>query len=90
VATRSDVRVRRVYDEPEDEDGVRVLLDRIWPRGVTKAKAAIHEWCKDVAPTTELRKWYNTNLRSLRSSLAATARSLNKPIGGERCNTCET
>lgn len=55
----AEVRVRRVYDEPEDNDGVRVLVDRIWPRGMTKAKAALDEWCKDVAPSTELRKWYS-------------------------------
>lgn len=48
-----------MYDEPEDDDGVRVLVDRIWPRGMTKAKAALVEWCKDVAPSTELRKWYS-------------------------------
>src|SRR5215210_4014470 len=59
VATTAEVRVRRVYDEPQDHDGVRVLVDRIWPRGMTKAKAALDEWCKDVAPSTELRKWYN-------------------------------
>ncbi|MFP5347602.1 MAG: DUF488 domain-containing protein [Actinomycetes bacterium] len=53
-----DVRVRRVYDEPEDQDGMRVLVDRIWPRGLTKAKADLGEWCKDVAPSTALRKWY--------------------------------
>lgn len=58
VATMAEVRVRRVYDEPEDNDGVRVLVDRIWPRGMTKARAALDEWCKDVAPSTELRKWY--------------------------------
>jgi uncharacterized protein YeaO (DUF488 family) len=58
VATVAEVRVRRVYDEPEDDDGVRVLVDRIWPRGMTKARAALDEWCKDVAPSTELRKWY--------------------------------
>ena len=52
------VRVRRVYEEPEPGDGTRVLVDRIWPRGLTKAKAALHEWCKDVAPSDELRKWY--------------------------------
>jgi uncharacterized protein YeaO (DUF488 family) len=52
------VRVRRVYDEPEPGDGARVLVDRVWPRGLTKEKAALDEWCKDVAPTTELRKWY--------------------------------
>jgi uncharacterized protein YeaO (DUF488 family) len=53
-----NVRVRRVYDEPEADDGTRVLVDRIWPRGMTKARAALDEWCKDVAPSTELRKWY--------------------------------
>jgi uncharacterized protein YeaO (DUF488 family) len=59
VSAIAEVRVRRVYDEPEDNDGVRVLVDRIWPRGMTKAKAALDEWCKDVAPSTELRKWYS-------------------------------
>ena len=59
VATVAEVRVRRVYDEPEDDDGVRVLVDRIWPRGMTKARAALDEWRKDVAPSTELRKWYS-------------------------------
>ena len=54
-----DVAVRRVYDEPADRDGTRVLVDRIWPRGMTKARAALDEWCKDVAPSTELRKWYS-------------------------------
>jgi uncharacterized protein YeaO (DUF488 family) len=53
-----NVRVRRVYAEPEADDGTRVLVDRIWPRGMTKARAALDEWCKDVAPSTELRKWY--------------------------------
>jgi uncharacterized protein YeaO (DUF488 family) len=50
VATKPDVRVRRVYDEANDDDGVRVLVDHIWPRGVSKAKAALAEWCKDVSP----------------------------------------
>jgi uncharacterized protein YeaO (DUF488 family) len=52
------VRVRRAYEEPEQGDGTRVLVDRIWPRGLSKAKAALDEWCKNVAPSTELRKWY--------------------------------
>jgi uncharacterized protein YeaO (DUF488 family) len=47
-----------VYDEPSAQDGTRVLVDRIWPRGLSKQKAALDEWCKDVAPSTELRKWY--------------------------------
>jgi uncharacterized protein YeaO (DUF488 family) len=53
------VQVRRVYEEPSRGDGTRVLVDRIWPRGLTKAKAALDEWCKEVAPSAELRKWYS-------------------------------
>jgi uncharacterized protein YeaO (DUF488 family) len=52
------VRVRRIYQEPERSDGTRVLVDRLWPRGLTKARAAVDEWCKDVAPSPDLRKWY--------------------------------
>lgn len=55
---RVQVQVRRIYDTPEPSDGARVLVDRVWPRGLTKAKARVDEWCKDVAPSTELRKWY--------------------------------
>jgi uncharacterized protein YeaO (DUF488 family) len=54
----ADVRVARIYDEPGAGDGTRVLVDRVWPRGVSKAAAALDEWAKDVAPSTELRKWY--------------------------------
>jgi uncharacterized protein YeaO (DUF488 family) len=56
--TDDKVRVRRVYDQPERADGARVLVDRIWPRGLSKDKAALDEWCKNIAPSTELRKWY--------------------------------
>ena len=55
----ADVRLRRVYDEPGDQDGIRVLVDRRWPRGVSKSKADLDEWCKAVAPSTTLRKWYD-------------------------------
>ncbi len=58
MRNKPDVRVRRVYDEPASDDGTRVLVDRIWPRGLTKAKADLAEWCKQVAPSTPLRKWY--------------------------------
>lgn len=58
MTERHRVRVRRIYDDPSPTDGVRVLVDRIWPRGVSKERAALDEWCKDVAPSTELRKWY--------------------------------
>ena len=53
------VRVRRIYDEVQKADGTRVLVDRVWPRGVSKDKAELDEWIKDVAPSTELRKWYS-------------------------------
>jgi uncharacterized protein YeaO (DUF488 family) len=56
--TRRIVRVRRIYEQPASDDGIRVLVDRVWPRGVRKETAAIDEWVKDVAPSTELRKWY--------------------------------
>ncbi|KUL34123.1 hypothetical protein ADL22_31070 [Streptomyces sp. NRRL F-4489] len=52
------IRVRRAYDPPEPEDGARVLVDRLWPRGLAKEDAQLDEWCKDVAPSAELRKWY--------------------------------
>jgi uncharacterized protein YeaO (DUF488 family) len=54
----SDIRVRRVYDAPSPDDGARVLVDRIWPRGLRKDAARLDQWAKDVAPSTELRKWY--------------------------------
>jgi len=53
-----EIRTRRVYDKPEPADGTRVLVDRIWPRGLRKDAAALDEWAKDVAPSTELREWY--------------------------------
>ena len=53
-----DVRVRRIYEPAEEQDGKRVLVDRLWPRGVKKVDAHLDEWSKDVAPSTELRKWY--------------------------------
>lgn len=52
------VTYRRIYDRPERSDGLRVLVDRIWPRGVRKEDAHLDEWLKDVAPSTELRHWY--------------------------------
>jgi uncharacterized protein YeaO (DUF488 family) len=54
-----DVRVRRVYEEPSADDGTRVLVDRLWPRGLSKEHAALDHWVRDVAPSTELRKWFD-------------------------------
>ena len=50
---------KRAYEKPGEKDGVRVLVDRIWPRGISKDEAHIDRWLKDVAPGTELRKWFN-------------------------------
>jgi uncharacterized protein YeaO (DUF488 family) len=52
------IKVKRVYAEPSPEDGYRVLVDRLWPRGLTKEAADVDLWVRDVAPTTELRTWY--------------------------------
>ncbi len=54
----STVQVRRIYDDPEPSDGQRVLVDRLWPRGVSKERAALTVWLKEVAPSAELRQWY--------------------------------
>jgi uncharacterized protein YeaO (DUF488 family) len=56
MTSKLDVRMRRVYDDPSPADGTRVLVDRIWPRGLAKATARIDEWAKVVAPSTELRR----------------------------------
>ncbi len=53
-----DVRLRRIYDDPADDDGIRVLVDRRWPRGVSKSRAELDEWCTQVAPSEKLRRWY--------------------------------
>lgn len=53
------IKLKRVYDESSPRDGLRILVERLWPRGVTKAKAGIDLWLKELAPTTELRKWFN-------------------------------
>ena len=52
------IQLKRVYEEPSPQDGARVLVDRLWPRGLTKQRAAVELWMKDLAPSTELRKWF--------------------------------
>jgi uncharacterized protein YeaO (DUF488 family) len=54
----AEVRVRRAYEEPSEADGPRILVDRVWPRGLRKAAAQLDLWAKDVAPSAELRTWY--------------------------------
>ena len=57
-----NLSVKRAYEKPSGEDGVRVLVDRLWPRGVRKADAAIDHWFKELSPSTELRKWFAHDL----------------------------
>jgi uncharacterized protein YeaO (DUF488 family) len=52
-------RIKRIYEQPSEGDGYRVLVDRLWPRGVSKKDARLDEWCKEIAPSTELRKWFD-------------------------------
>lgn len=52
------IRIKRVYREPRSRDGTRILVDRIWPRGITKERASLAEWRKDLAPSSSLRKWF--------------------------------
>jgi len=82
-AISGNVRLKRVYEPPSPEDGTRVLVDRLWPRGLSKDAAAIDHWMKDVAPSTELRKWFghdparwNEFKRRYRSELHAHADAL--------------
>ena len=53
-----NIKIKRAYEEPNEDDGVRILVDRLWPRGLTKEKAGIDLWLKDIAPGTELRRWF--------------------------------
>lgn len=53
------IRLKRAYEDPAKRDGLRILVERLWPRGVSKEKAAVDLWLKDLAPSTELRKWFS-------------------------------
>jgi uncharacterized protein YeaO (DUF488 family) len=54
----ANIKLKRAYDPPSPEDGARILVDRLWPRGISKEKAALDQWMKEIAPSTELRKWF--------------------------------
>lgn len=58
------ISVKRIYEAPSPDDGFRILVDRIWPRGVSKQAAALDLWLKDIAPTTELRQWFHHQIVS--------------------------
>lgn len=53
-----NIRIKRVYEQPDPADGTRILVDRLWPRGMTKEKAGVDLWLKNIAPSTALRKWF--------------------------------
>lgn len=61
--TDDGIQMRRVYDAPESADGDRILVDRLWPRGLTKEDAQLDEWLKTVAPTSALRRWYGHSVQ---------------------------
>lgn len=52
------ITLKRIYDTPSEKDGYRILIDRLWPRGISKEKAQLNEWLKEIAPSDELRKWF--------------------------------
>jgi uncharacterized protein YeaO (DUF488 family) len=57
------VTVKRVYEKPARGDGYRVLVDRLWPRGLSKSQAALHSWLRDLSPSDQLRRWFHGHLR---------------------------
>lgn len=91
---KCELRVKRVYDKASDDDGFRVLVDRLWPRGISKEDARIDHWAKDVTPSNELRKWfhadstrhtefvarYSAELEDHRDKLEALVASFEQPV----------
>jgi uncharacterized protein YeaO (DUF488 family) len=59
MAESTKIAIKRVYDEPDKSDGMRVLVDRLWPRGLSKERARVDLWLKEIAPSNELRTWYH-------------------------------
>jgi uncharacterized protein YeaO (DUF488 family) len=87
------IQTKRVYDKPAKTDGLRVLVDRLWPRGLTKEKAHVDLWIKEIAPSDELRKWFhheeqnwNEFVKRYKAELAEKKDQLNelKKLSGER------
>lgn len=62
MSNHTNFQIKRIYDESSDEDGYRVLVDRLWPRGVSKEAAQLNEWLKEITPSPELRKWFDHDL----------------------------
>ena len=64
---RHKLKLKRVYEAPHKDDGTRILVDRLWPRGLTKERAKVDLWLKEIAPSTELRKWFGHDPKKWRS-----------------------
>lgn len=73
------IRIKRVYSEPSVQDGIRILVDRVWPRGRTKEQARLTAWRKDLAPSTGLRKWFNHDPRKWPEFRARYRQELQQP-----------
>jgi uncharacterized protein YeaO (DUF488 family) len=81
--TASNVKLKRAYERPAAGDGTRILIDRLWPRGVKKVNAAIDQWAKDIAPSTTLRKWFD-HVPAGRNFAAATRRRSTSTLNSSR------
>ena len=72
----ANVKLKRAYEPPSPEDGTRILVDRLWPRGVSRERARLDDWLKDVAPSTPLRRWYASTADAPRRSSCRNAFSV--------------
>lgn len=77
-----DIQIKRVYDAPESSDGYRVLVDRLWPRGIKKEDLPYDLWLKDITPSTELRKWFHADPQHWQGFKARYRLELDKQIEG--------
>ena len=77
------IRVRRIYEPPEPDDGVRLLVDRLWPRGISKEDAHVDEWPKALTPSAELRRWYHAGEGSYDEFRSRYEAELDAPEVGE-------
>ena len=73
------VVTKRVYEKPSDDDGLRILVDRLWPRGLTKQDAKVDLWLRDIAPSNELRKWFHANPEQWSEFRKRYAKELHQP-----------
>jgi uncharacterized protein YeaO (DUF488 family) len=82
-AARAQIALKRAYEEPTDADGLRVLVDRLWPRGLTKDAARIDTWLRDLAPSNDLRKWFHAHPEKRQEFRERYVRELQSPSAAE-------